>query len=280
MMARPGEITQTIRRILVCLDASPSSFRALDAAARLAAELGAALEGRYVEAGHLQRFAALPVTRVVDPLSAAPRAFDAADVEREFRRRAERARRAVGAAAGRRVTWRFRVVRGDVENEVIAAARGADLLSLGFEGEPMGLAGRAGSLARRMTREAPGSLLLLRGPKPATTTVTLCYEPGAEGERALSTAASIARAQHCALAVIVVAENAKRAGIEDDIAARLDRTGMVHAFLRPDPHQDLRGLLRATRGGVLVINAGSAFLAGDEARGLVERCNCSLLLVR
>ena len=54
-----------VRRILVALDASTQSLAALRTAVTLAAELGAELEGLFVEDTNLMRMAMLPVARRV-----------------------------------------------------------------------------------------------------------------------------------------------------------------------------------------------------------------------
>ena len=106
------------RRILVGLDASPASMAALAAALRLAVEIDAELDALYVEDDNMLRFAGLPFTRVIDAYSPGPREVEPVDVERALRLQAERVRRLLAEAAGTRIAWRFRVVRGDVEREV------------------------------------------------------------------------------------------------------------------------------------------------------------------
>ncbi len=272
-----------IRRIVVGIDASPSSLAALEAAVRLAGELEAELEGLFVEDVNLLRFAELPFTRVVDTLLGCPRPFESADVEHDLKARAERARRALARLAGTRVTWKFRVARGNVEDEFLAAARSADLVSLGFAGVGQAGGARAGSLARRAAREVRASVLLLREHKPAGTPVAVCYEEGPEGERALFTATALARAQGSDLTVMTFAG--------DDEEARKIEAAVVKIVndWKPEPRflhltaaggRDLRAAARAARGGILVVGAASALAHRESLRSLVEGCACSLLLTR
>ena len=184
-----------IRRILVGLDASPSSYAALEAAVSLARELEAEIEGLFVEDVNLLRFAGLSFTRVVDAASARPRAFEPADLEHALRARAEQARRMLAAAAGTRISWSFRVARGKVESEFLAAARKADLVSLGFVGDRPAGGTAAGSLARRAVFDSSRSVLLLRQRQSAGAPVALCLDKGPKGVRALDCAASLAKAQ-------------------------------------------------------------------------------------
>ena len=86
---------QTIRRILVALDASHHSLAALDAAAELAASLEAELQGLFVEDANLLRLAGLPVARVVRYPFATPARPDPVRMERELRVQAAQARQAL-----------------------------------------------------------------------------------------------------------------------------------------------------------------------------------------
>ena len=276
---------RTMRRILVGLDASPASGAALDAALRLAAELGAELDALFVEDQNLMRFAGLPFTRVVGAYSAAPRDIVPADVERGARAQADRLRQtlasAAGAMAGNRVTWRFRVVRGDVAGEIMAAAEGADLLSLGFVGERPTGGAQAGSLVRRAVREAPHSLLLLRRAESGGMPVAVCLDGGADSAAALATAAALARAQGGRLTVVVLAADDAAAQAIETAAA--DQLGEHHDnvdIVRQPAAAGLGAALKAARGGVLVIGAKSELVADEPLDRLLDACSCSLLLAR
>jgi nucleotide-binding universal stress UspA family protein len=108
--------------ILVAVDASPHSLAALETAAKVAACLKAELRGVYVEDIDLVRTAALPFACAISSSGQAQRLTPDA-LERQLRRQAETARRAIEAAGSRsRVTWSFSVVRGAVRREIARAA--------------------------------------------------------------------------------------------------------------------------------------------------------------
>ena len=277
------------RRILIGLDASPASMAALHAALRLAAELDAEIEALYVEDANMLRFAGLPFTRVVDAYSPGPRSVETADLERALRLRAQRMRRLLADTAGPRISWSFRVVRGDVEREMLAAARDADLLTLGFVGDrPTGGRG-AGSLARRAAREAPRSVLLSQraragaGPMDSGP-VVLCLDGGPEGDTALATAASLARAHGRTLTVVCFGDpQSKRAQrLEAPAAERLSVLDVAARFIRvpPDARRALHAVLREAHGGTLVVSAKSDLAQSDILGSMIEDCSCSLLLAR
>jgi nucleotide-binding universal stress UspA family protein len=274
---KPAPINPTSgarRRILVGLDASPASLAALDAALRLAVELDAEIDALYVEDADMLRFAGLPFTRIIDAWSAGPRDVEPPDVERALRLQAQRVRRHLADAAGTRIAWNFRVARGDVEGEIMTAARDADLLTLGFVG---GRAGRgAGSLARRAAREAPGSVLLAQRARIDEGPVVLCLDDGPEGEHALTTAASLARTHGGRLTVISFGDDP---ALESRAIEQLKARDITARFIRMPPDA-LRAVLREAHNGALVISAASDLAQSEALDSMIEHCACSLLVVR
>lgn len=153
----------TFRRILVGIDASRASLDALAAAATVAARLGSDLSGLFVEDEDVLRLAALPFAGIVRVPSGERAALDRQAMEAELRALAARARETLAReAAGRRVGFTFRVVRGRVVAEVLSASRDADLLVLGTGGHGRSGHGGVGATARAAAFEATSSVLLLR----------------------------------------------------------------------------------------------------------------------
>ena len=128
---------ESIRRILVALDNSRHSLAALEAAAELAARLQAELSGLFVEDINLIRLAGLPFAQEIHYPSASLRQLSRQKLDQELKARATQARQALAAAATQaNVDWSFRVVRGLVAAELLAAASDVDLLSLGIASQP------------------------------------------------------------------------------------------------------------------------------------------------
>jgi nucleotide-binding universal stress UspA family protein len=134
----------TIQRILVAVDASEDSEAALEAAAGLAALVGAELFALYVEDENLLRLSKLRSARQVDPVSGADRTLEPGEVQSQVRAEAERLRAVVERLAGSlRIEWTFRTSRGRVIHELLAASAGADVVTVGLTGRSPGV--RAGS---------------------------------------------------------------------------------------------------------------------------------------
>ncbi len=219
----------------------------------------------------------------MDPLSAAARGLELEELERGLLAQAGRARRALAEAAGTRVTWRFRVVRGGVEQEFLAAAREADLISLGFVGGGAGAAARVGSLARRTVLESSHSVLLLRRPITAGVPVVVYYDAGPDSDQALASATSLANALDSGITVITSATtDDERQQLEAAIAQRLGAAGLEGRVRHRGAAGD-RGLheaLQAAQGGVLVLSAHSPVVERERLGALLDTCSCSLWLIR
>jgi hypothetical protein len=121
-----------IRRIVVGLDSAPCGRMVLEPAAAAAAKLEAELVGLFVENMNLLNFAGFPFAREVGFQSAMRRPLDVAAMERSLRIAATAAREMLAAVAGgTALRWSFRVTRGVLPAELLAAADEADLVVAG-----------------------------------------------------------------------------------------------------------------------------------------------------
>jgi nucleotide-binding universal stress UspA family protein len=279
------------RRILVALDDSRHGLAALEAAAELAACMQAELLALFVEDVNLLRLARLPHQHLSFDTGAG-QPLDEATVEAHFRTQAALARAALLAAGTRRhVSVSFRVARGLVSAEVLAAASEADLLILGWAGRGLpslaargsdeGAARRVGRTARAAAERAPRSVLLWTREPTLQRPVVAVDEGAPRAALTLTAAARLAAALGRSLTVLVTGDTPEEARARLAAADEWLRARGVEARLAstPDPAR-LRALLRAERGAVLVLAAESPLLADPPTRALVEELGCALLLVR
>jgi len=273
---------QTIRRILVALDASHHSLAALEAAADLAATLEAELLGLFVEDANLLRLAGLPVAREMRYPFIAPARLDRTRMERALRAQAEQARRALAAASERRhVAWSFRVVRGEVASEVLAAAMEADLLTLGKASRPIIRRVRIGSTARAATEGAPCCVLMLQRDVGIQPPVVVTYDGTRIAHKAITMAAHLARQHMGTLTVLILADTA-------DVAQRL-RAEVADLLHKWDLRVRYRRLTDASSTTLIreVQSEGSGMLVlsgtslGQEAlQRLLDAVDCPVMVVR
>jgi nucleotide-binding universal stress UspA family protein len=182
------------RRILVAIDASSASLDALAAATAITVRLGGELAGLFVEDEDLLRLASLPFGDIVRTPGGERERLDRDSAEASLRALAARAREALertAAAAGLHCT--FRVARGRVAREVVAAAAGADLVVLGASSHGRWARSAIGETARAAAARAPSSVLLLpRGARVEGGVVAV--DDGAGAARALAAARRLAPA--------------------------------------------------------------------------------------
>jgi nucleotide-binding universal stress UspA family protein len=279
-----------IRRILVALDTSGHSLAALAAAAELAARLKAELTGLFVEDINLLRLAGLPFAREIRYPSAVVQPIESPRLEQELKAQAVQARQALAAAAEQaQVAWSFRVVRGQVTGEVLAAALEADLLSLGIASWPSTRRGRLGSTARTVAAEAPQAVLLLQRGDKIRLPVLVTYDGSPAARRALAIAVQLVPTTEPAgwppLTVLLLADEEALdtlQRLEQEVITwlqehrlkanyrRLIRTDVLH----------LAQAVQAEQGGLLVL-AGQRFLIQAEViQELLNQIDCPILLIR
>jgi nucleotide-binding universal stress UspA family protein len=269
---------------VVAIDSSAHASAALEAAATLAAELHAELEGIFVEDINLARLAELPVGREIRFLTGQARDFTAAALEAQNKEQEFSARRAFAAAATRaRITHAFRVARGQVDVEVISAAGNADLLILGVGGKSPGGRDRLGNTARAAAERAPHSVLISKPGVRSIGSPLVCYDGSDGAKRALEAAVRLSGVRENGITVLIIAEDVDQAGsLRQEVNDRLESLPTRAKFLHsahPAPDQMCR-FAAESGADVLVIGADSDLIAGAEKLVILEQIACPVLLVR
>ena len=155
------------RRIVVGLEGLPRSRAALHAAADIAARTEAELVALFVEDANLLEWAALPFAREVGFPSALTRAPDPPALERTLRALAQESERTLAALArGTPLRWSYRVARGALMRELLAAAVETDLVVASSV---------AGWTPRRLAASTPAVVMLVEELlRPGTPAVAAC----------------------------------------------------------------------------------------------------------
>ncbi|MCA9989582.1 MAG: universal stress protein [Ardenticatenaceae bacterium] len=281
---------QIIRRILVALDASTDSVAALKTAASLAASLQAELVGLFVEDINLLRLAGLPFASEVQRVTGTGRVLDEAGMERDLQLQASQARRALAnAAADAEATWTFRVVRGVVTTEILAAALEADLLTLGRASRPPIRRRQLGSTARAAVSQAPGPVLLGHPGMDLEQPVLATFDGTPAAAQALVAAANMARSGHSDLVVLLTNDVPGRdSPSARELAEQCEAILSDKGYSPPDdyeylPHGDQESLVRAAQArhcGLLVLGGSSPLLQGERLQHLLDELYCPVMLVR
>lgn len=252
-----------MRRIAVTLDALEVSAQALEQAARLAERMGAQLEGIFIEDIDLIEISALPFLKEVRRVSRSENAIDLVRMEQELRVLARRAERLLGEQASRHnVAWSFRIWRGSIDSDLLAADIEADVLALS----------RLGAVL------ASG-----RSARSRSTAVSVLYTGSEASQRALETARNLARDPQKELIVLLPAKDeAEAKGLQEKALAQLQEDAANAFFIRLGDGSlaDLLEILTDTHSAVLIIERDNRLLQSPSLKQSLSRLACPLLVVR
>lgn len=276
-----------INLILVALDDSTESRIALEAAARIARRLQAQLMGVFIEDVGLLDLAEHPNVRYLNLTTRAEVRPGRGAMERGIRAQAAAARRALTLAAeSRQVEWSFRVARGRVDVELLAASPEADLVVMGKTSLSGVGAGRLGRTARALAASHQGSILFSEHRRSASMhegPVIAVYDGTAAARHALGVAARIANRDGGTLDVLVPSDSSEEAEALKREAVNLVRGEQITLEFDSCPGRGCGALLRALAwrpGNLLVIGEDSTLLGGEPITDLIERSELPVLLVR
>lgn len=273
-----------IRRILVALDASPQSRAALRTAAEVAARLQAELLGLFIEDVNLLRVAQLPLAREIDFLAVGSRRLDSRYVERQLKAQARQARQALARVADRSgVSWSFRVVRGAITQELIAAAEEADLITLGRRGWSRMTRRRLGSTARAVIMEANRLTLIIESGVTLQVPALVIYDGSDLSHKALAAAAHVTRGRNATLVVILVGKGLPGAQqLQSKVSRWLEERGIQASYrwMERVTVQNLSQVIEQAGCGLLVLPAAGEWLREGKLGQLFEEVGCPMLWVR
>jgi nucleotide-binding universal stress UspA family protein len=260
------------RRITVTLDASESGRPPLETAARLAAILGAELEGVFVEDINLIRLSGLPFLREFRPWSIADEQISSQRMQRELRtlaRRAEQMLERVARESG--VPWSFQVWQGRPEAASLLKAFGAEILSLG-------------RISSRVSSHmlAPARRLTPPSRKPDTS-ISVLFSGSEQAVRAVATACSLASDMGARLTVMLPAIPAQAVpALKEQALAILKQHGQTARCveLAGVDAQSLRLATDAAGPSILITEAEHPLLQQAGLDQCLDALFCPVLLIR
>lgn len=242
----------TREQILVALDASPYSLAALRAAANLAALLQAELHGIFVEDEELLRLCGLPFSREIGLLSAQPRQLESQAIERQLRAQAATLRRTLAQIAeGLQLHWSFRVTRGRVPDQLLAAAENALLLSLGRVGRSLGRS--MGGTTQVIVERAPLPVLVTGKDGQVQPPYTVLYTGTASAARALRLATRLAQSSGYELQLWVPGQATDIERNDPQIASTREAAGVRSRLTYFATADTLQRALTTARTGTLIL---------------------------
>ena len=250
---------QSVRRILVALNAISDSQAAIERAAALAAAFEAELTGLFIEDVNLLHMAELPGYEVVLTTGRAQKT-DRGVIERQIRARAERARDAMArVAAARRLAWTFEVRRARLGEALLDAAKLADVVAAEWTGPGMAVTARPD------------------GRRP----VLAYYEGGGCAARVLAVAVRAAVARKAPLQILVPARSVEAAqatiGELREMLRHHDVDWQIERIAPGVPA--LRKRLQQSPGQMLLIDSGGKLVTGGNLSLAMAAAACEVVLI-
>jgi nucleotide-binding universal stress UspA family protein len=278
------ERERIIRRILVAVDASSHSLAALEAAAELAARFEAELHGLFVEDENLLRLAELPFVEEQVPFSADRRRIERQEVLRELRVLARRLEQAFTALVERQnLRGDFRVARGAVVTELLAAAEEADILFVGKAGRSPRHYHRLGSTTRMALSTAPCSTIVMQHRSSLRPPILVVHDGSAAAQRALTAAAAFRAHEDDPLTILLLAPDLSTvARRREEVTAWLEQSGVPAAIrvLSVANAAALAHTVRMQECGMLILPAVAELLEDEAVQCLLDEIEVPVLLIR
>lgn len=275
-------VARSIHHILIALDASTNSHAALEAAVNLAELLKSEVLGLFVEDTNLLRLADLPFVREVRFAERTMQRVEQEALVRGLRARAALLRHELEEmATERKLTSSFRVIRGSVNRELLAAALETDLVVLGRLGHTVARGVPLGSTARAIVSRAASAVLLVKAGVESGPVIAL-YDGSEEGRRALLLAAELA--DHVGdLRVLVWASDEETAYARRQYAIQLLEKADVQLqfqHLSGDDPQRVIEWVNRQKGSLLILGGGAKNLPDDIAQELLDEAQQHILYLR
>ena len=267
-----------VRRILAAFGPATMSAGVLEGAVDLAGRLGAELDTLFIEDTTLLQWTELPFIRQLTLHGLAATPLSQHELELQFRALAAEAQRTLAAiAALQQLRWSFRIARGQVSAEVIAAAAHADLLVLGSSSRPVARETLLEPSVRLLIGAVKAPVLLLRPAQPPRGPVHVVLESQDAAERLLA-AAMVMAGSYAESSIITAWKPEVAPGREpDDAFASAAAALRVQRFASPEGIDTLIG---SVAGGTLVLSARSGLLELQMWWRHFAGARCALLLVR
>lgn len=252
-----------MRRIAVTIDAFEASVKTLEQAVQLAERTGAQLEGIFVEDIDLIQVAGLPFLREVRTASRTEDVINLARIEQELRVLARRAERMLSEQAARHnVAWSFRIWRGSIGSDLLAADIEADVFALTRLG---------------------ASRVHVPVVSTRSTAVTVLFTGTDASTRALGIAVNLSTDPDKELYILLPVEDvAEVARLQQLATNQLGKdAASVHFICLADGSlTDLLEVLADTCSAVLIVERDNKLLETPSLKQCLNVLNCPLLIVR
>jgi hypothetical protein len=272
-----------VRQVLVAFGPSQIPRETLEAAAELAAALGASVRALLVEESWLERLAEHPVTAELCIASRTVRPWDPDTLRLQFRARADQAQRTLRQLAETRgVRFSFEVTRGEWST-VLAQASGADVLTAVINAARPGpsVSERGRVELADVLRRTRGLTLIHRQGRLQRLPVVVYYTGSPSSRRALAIVAALHRGRREVVRVLLPpadAETSLRLVAEIEQWRREHGLWVVTQQLASTKPADLARTLLQLERSLIVLPARSPALRAGTVRAVLDSASAVLVV--
>jgi nucleotide-binding universal stress UspA family protein len=277
------DTTILLRHILVAVDTSPHSRAALEAAVALAKVMHANVSGIFVQEKHWSQITRLPSSIAINEFTGEPSSLEEDNMRREIERLGKRLRRQLQSISRRNeIDHSWKTARGEVSEEILEAARDADLITIGRRGRSLSRGSKLGSTTKSIIRKADKPVLILNEGLRLGHTITAVYNATPQSQKGLRMAVNIAEKNDSRLSVLVLDEGDQTGSERDKTAEKMvensDAPVNITIFHHPNVGQFLN-VVNYQQAGLLVIPKNQSFLRGEALEVTLEHIHCPVLLI-
>jgi nucleotide-binding universal stress UspA family protein len=282
-MAENDEETVHLRKILVAVDTSAHSRAALEAAAILAKITEANISGIFVQEEHWNHIGKLSSVSAVNELTGQSQLLKEEDLQQQIELLAKRLQRDLQQISRRhQIEHSWNTKRGEVAEEILKAARDADLITIGRRGRSFIQKNKLGSTARKIIQKADKPVLILKKGLRLGNTLTVLYNATPQSRKGLWMALDIAEENSSELSVMVTAGNQSEGSERDKEVEKLVEDAPIRVnvtmFQQLNVGQFLN-IVNYQHSGLLIIPKNQSFLQGEALEITIEHIQCPVLLV-
>lgn len=203
------------RRILVGVDTSSHSRAALEAAAFLAQKMEGKLFGLFVQDEVWSKICKMPSVTAVNELTGATQNLKEKDLQEQIDLLAKRLRRQLRTISREnKISHTWKTVRGCVEDEILEAAKEADLITIGRRGSSFPQKKKLGSSAKAIIQSADKPILILKKGLKLGQNITALYDGSEESKRSIQLALSLADEKN-GITILVLRDQANKEEVKE-----------------------------------------------------------------
>lgn len=271
------EKTVFFRRILVGVDTSSHSRAALEAAALLAQKMEGKLFGLFVQDEVWSKICKMPSVTAVNELTGATQSLEEKDLQEQIDLLAKRLRRQLRTISREnKISHTWKTVRGRVEEEILEAAKEADLITIGRRGSSFPQKKKLGSSAKAIIQSADKPILILKKGLKLGKNITALYDGSEESKRSIQLALSLADEKK-GITVLVLRDQANKEEVKEITEGTLLPVEVLE-LTNPDIWR-ITHFVNQQNAGLFIIPKNQSLLK-NSIESVLNQLKCPLLMMR